>query len=597
MDNSLSISASVPIPGRRIDRQLEMSLGRDLQFSTSLPQSPPFQDFNTIDQLQALCEPVVNNTMWGTTKQESMNTDEDDLFKVDKADLIQGPTLAELNANDDTLLGDLNFDDLLLPEEGQNYSTLTLPTSSLQKLSLPFVHLANNINNNNNILASSCPSTGLGYYRDSMDFTLSPVENSFNFTSKAPIPPFASTNQNNTSAVKASPTYTNVTTPPSKQSALHELLMKHDNTPSEYITLSQSNRIPTSPPIHSPVARVSRLHNSRLSTSAPTHLGLEQIWQRREPRKHLLSTGSLAEAGSTSSLSTGDVLSPEGQDLSHDDQDYDEDSEHYEDFSSDDGDSDDDDEQGKGMKKEKYFWQYNVQAKGPKGQRLVMKTKMENPHVLNEVTDPVFSTECAVRGIKHSGKARKGDGNDLTPNPRKLYNIGKELDKLGRIINDMTPVSELPFNVRPKSRKEKNKLASRACRLKKKAQHEANKIKLHGLESEHRRLMNGISQIKSLLGTKIKSNNEIQEQLTTNIEKVVRASQNLAPSDSHLFVKRKLFLAGKKFQSDEELIPVTEQYFDDPKKGVRIAGQTTEYVNKVLDKVKSGVPSGGLEDV
>lgn len=49
----------------------------------------------------------------------------------------------------------------------------------------------------------------------------------------------------------------------------------------------------------------------------------------------------------------------------------------------------------------------------------------------------------------------------------------------------MTPVSELPFTARPKTRKEKNKLASRACRLKKKAQHEANKIKLHGLEQEH----------------------------------------------------------------------------------------------------------------
>ena len=153
------------------------------------------------------------------------------------------------------------------------------------------------------------------------------------------------------------------------------------------------------------------------------------------------------------------------------------------------GDSEDDDDQSvrgnNNSKKERFFWQYNVQAKGPKGQRLVMKTKMENPHILNEITDPVFSSDCAVRGIKHSGKARKGDGNDLTPNPRKLYNIGKELDKLGRIINDMTPVSELPFNIRPKSRKEKNKLASRACRLKKKAQHEANKIKLHGLEIEH----------------------------------------------------------------------------------------------------------------
>lgn len=110
---------------------------------------------------------------------------------------------------------------------------------------------------------------------------------------------------------------------------------------------------------------------------------------------------------------------------------------------------------------------------------------MEDPHVLNEATDPVFSPHCALRGIKHSGKARKGDGNDLTPNPRKLHSIGRELDKLTRVINDMTPVSELPFTARPKTRKEKNKLASRACRLKKKAQHEANKIKLHGLEQEH----------------------------------------------------------------------------------------------------------------
>ena len=41
------------------------------------------------------------------------------------------------------------------------------------------------------------------------------------------------------------------------------------------------------------------------------------------------------------------------------------------------------------------------------------------------------------------------------------------------------------FLSRTKSRKEKNKLASRACRLKKKAQHEANKIKLSGLDDEH----------------------------------------------------------------------------------------------------------------
>lgn len=52
-------------------------------------------------------------------------------------------------------------------------------------------------------------------------------------------------------------------------------------------------------------------------------------------------------------------------------------------------------------KKERFFWQYNVQAKGPKGQRLVMKKKSEDPHILNLVTDPVFSPSCSVRGIKH----------------------------------------------------------------------------------------------------------------------------------------------------------------------------------------------------
>lgn len=52
-------------------------------------------------------------------------------------------------------------------------------------------------------------------------------------------------------------------------------------------------------------------------------------------------------------------------------------------------------------KKERYFWQYNVQSKGPKGQRLILKTQQEDPHCLNEITDPVFSPDCSLQGIKH----------------------------------------------------------------------------------------------------------------------------------------------------------------------------------------------------
>lgn len=55
----------------------------------------------------------------------------------------------------------------------------------------------------------------------------------------------------------------------------------------------------------------------------------------------------------------------------------------------------------KSAKKERFFWQYNVQSKGPKGQRLVLSTKQEDPHCLNEITDPVFSPGCSLQGIKH----------------------------------------------------------------------------------------------------------------------------------------------------------------------------------------------------
>lgn len=48
-------------------------------------------------------------------------------------------------------------------------------------------------------------------------------------------------------------------------------------------------------------------------------------------------------------------------------------------------------------KKEKHFWQYNVQAKGPKGQKIVVETKIEDPHQLNEIVDPVFSGDVQLQ--------------------------------------------------------------------------------------------------------------------------------------------------------------------------------------------------------
>ncbi|XP_068908840.1 protein CREBRF homolog [Tenebrio molitor] len=558
----MNTSASVPIPTRRV---MEISDYRDFGIDLENSQSPLYQD-SSLGNMQTP-DGFDNSTMWSNRLilgEESIKTeafihmDDDDIFQVDKADLIQGPTLAELNANDDTLLGDLNFDDLLLPEEG-SYLNMT------QKMSTPYaIHNSNHLNNNSPVVtaSSSCPQPSMLFYRE-LDVSSSVPSNNFDvFNPKTPVSAFSPTSQASSNSPQLQSSPLRVNSVQQKHSTLHELLMKKENYISPERGVSgQTIPVKHPPSSTSPNVRMQRSHISRLSSSAPTHVGFADIWQRREPRKHLLSTGSLAEAGSTSSISTGGILSPDPQDFSHDEFDTDEESDgdhHYEDVSSE-IDSDDDEHVPKhssNSKKERFFWQYNVQAKGPKGQRLVMKCKMEDPHVLNEITDPVFSPDCSVRGIKHSGKARKGDGNDLTPNARKLFNIGKELDKLGRTINDMTPVSELPFNVRPKSRKEKNKLASRACRLKKKAQHEANKIKLNGLEAEHRNLLNGIGHCRDLLLAKLQEQSpEKQEELSSRLENAMKAAIR-----------------------------------------VKVAGGTTDYVNKILERLKKGQPLTGVDE-
>ncbi|XP_076247850.1 repressed by TOR [Calliopsis andreniformis] len=553
-------SASVPIPGGHRGTR-----GIYDQFSPS-PLTVPSMWPNRPDLVESPFK------MDSDQLDVSFKMEDDDIFQVDKADLIQGPTLAELNANDDTLLGDLNFDDLLLPEERIQPYKVDMNTAQSTG---PFN------DNNTGFAPSSFPQSSSTYrnicptYINAHGFNLNiNINVSDNLETVSPNT-FPSPG---TSNIAGSSTASSSTSPhpinrPNGQSALHELLMRRCEN-------SFDNSICRATNVGCSVSNKSKV--SRLSMSAPTRtMGLEQIWARREPRPHLLSTGSLGvvEASSTSSLSTGGALSPDPlyhiDQFSHDEgyEDSDDDSDHYDDYSSDNdtGGSDVEDQssgsrvgsgsvdsnrENKHSKKERYFWQYNVQAKGPKGQRLVARARLEDPHILNEATDPVFSPHCALRGIKHSGKARKGDGNDLTPNPRKLYSIGRELDKLSRIISDMTPVSELPFTARPKTRKEKNKLASRACRLKKKAQHEANKIKLHGLEQEHKRLIQGISQAKQTLAAKLtEPNPENQEELTRQMETYCKFATK-----------------------------------------IRIANHSTEFVNKVLDKVRAGVSDGGINE-
>ncbi|EDW84791.2 uncharacterized protein Dwil_GK14305 [Drosophila willistoni] len=570
-----------------------------------------------------------SNAMWSDissaivyTKPEPFSLDDDYIFPNDKAE-IQAAELADLNGGDfldvigniedllpaTTVSQNVNF--LLSPQGGSQPDGThdSLPMELLQQQqqqqqqqqhgSLPHLQTLLTLNQQQQQQTQSSSSSTSPYeiYHSTPQKPASLASNSFSpsqspLTTPPPPPPHANRSQyqmvksrNMQELIKKGypPMAGGMSSPSPPGDRSQQTAALSPGGSSGFGSAASANS--TGPLITTPsgsqVARKSfAIHGtaessqlSRLSSSAPTHLGLEHIWMRREPRQHLLSTGSLAEAESFSSLSTGSVLSPDGIDFSQDDDDDNssENSDNYDDFSSDNGGSGDEDEtrtstpnqlsSSKG--KERFFWQYNVQAKGPKGKKLVFNSsKLEDPHVLNEVTDPVFSPTCSVRGIKvykHSGKARKGDGNDLTPNARKLHNIGKELDKLSRTINDMTPVSELPFNVRPKSRKEKNKLASRACRLKKKAQHEANKIKLYGLEIEHKRLINGIAELKQALA-----------------------------------LKHRTHSMG---ESTEEVDQQITRIYTTASTGIRVAGGSTDFVNKVLENMRGGLPNGGLEEL
>jgi hypothetical protein len=371
---------------------------------------------------------------------------------------------------------------------------------------------------------------------------------------------------------------------PTRSSTLHKLLMRKD----------QQRQTGRPSPVRSPdgaiLSRPSKtlevLRNSlsssstmlthqQLSTSAPVNhsymseaaaaasgSGHPRIWSRREPRPHISSVCSVGETGETSTLAdeVNEVLGRmdpnDLQDIVSDDEDADADGSqaNFDETITSDDDSDLEGtspstsklntsgaSSGGGSKKEqRHFWMYNVQAKGPKGQKITFETRIEDPHVLSDIVDPVFSGEVQLQGIKHSGKARRGDGNDLTSNPKKLAAIGKELDQLSKIINDLTPVSEMPFGARCKSRKEKNKLASRACRLKKKAQHEANKLKCEGLSAEHNDLVSGIAKTKALLLEKANPNSRrSQQEITDELDIIVRkaTSHNVAGGTSD-FVNR-----------------------------------------------------------
>ncbi|XP_029608119.1 CREB3 regulatory factor [Salmo trutta] len=132
----------------------------------------------------------------------------------------------------------------------------------------------------------------------------------------------------------------------------------------------------------------------------------------------------------------------------------------------------------------------------------------------------------STNGKRGQRKARRTDASDLTPSPGKLQSLGEQLHTLSSALEGLTPVSDLPVTARAPTRKERNKLASRACRLKKKAQHEANKIKLWGLNQEYDGLLWAVLQVKELIRQRVESREEDTERgcLRERLEDILKES-------------------------------------------------------------------------
>ncbi|XP_041838589.1 CREB3 regulatory factor-like isoform X2 [Melanotaenia boesemani] len=194
--------------------------------------------------------------------------------------------------------------------------------------------------------------------------------------------------------------------------------------------------------------------------------------------------------------------------------------------------------------KRRCFWEYRRTR-----QSATKKKLGGNVHwSLSWSSSTLPSTLYRREGKKGRRKARKTDASDLTPNPQKLHNIGEQLQKLNAAIDGMGPVHTLPAMARARSRKEKNKLASRACRLKKKAQHEANKIKLWGLNQEYENLLGALLRIKEVIRRRVESSEEEdadERGMTQRLEDILKESSGpLVAGRTKDFVQRILAASG-----------------------------------------------------
>jgi hypothetical protein len=164
-----------------------------------------------------------------------------------------------------------------------------------------------------------------------------------------------------------------------------------------------------------------------------------------------------------------------------------------------------------------FFWQYNILSKGVKTKK-VLTLRNKDPHLHREFFDPVYQLQTISSRSSSLNNLRKGMGNDVTPNSDKLYQLGLQIrDFIQKScqMNILNPNSvDIVNSEKAHLKREKNKIASRVCRIKKKAHNEANKLKLHALNQEHKQIVETISIAKNLIKDRLKGPNQMSTNKT-----------------------------------------------------------------------------------
>ncbi|KPP65022.1 CREB3 regulatory factor-like, partial [Scleropages formosus] len=533
--------------------------------------------------------------IWGTKEVDFLGLDDFSSPYQDEEVIGRTPTLAQLNSEDSQPVGDILYhSDLLLsqkplslPPSANGNKVVSLNRNSLpdfaegsQKATWPVPSCTETMSKTQ----TQVPLDSKDYMRKAKTYISVPCHPAMSLTQPPPTTGVASL------FAEGSVTASTTTTAPTLVVSVSASLSPNRTTAALSIPYREKKlenpRLEVAPRLDSNMDHQLLLTTRASQSSQPTS-GLSSDVSRDKEEEHNYSLfvtqgkpGGRAEQQQEEEEVEGDEL----EEVELDDEDHDEEfgSEHefseneeededeeedYEDDKDDDmsdsfsepGCDNDAAEDVKGMAsglsrkrgKRRYFWEYSEQLTPCKQERMLKPSEWDR--------ETLPSNMYQRNGLHHGRyavkKSRRTDVEDLTPNPRKLLQIGNELHKLNKVISDLTPVSELPLTARPRSRKEKNKLASRACRLKKKAQYEANKVKLWGLSTEYDRLLFVINAIK---------------------EDIVNRVQNLSESSGTSLTKK------------------LEQLIKDTLVKSPVAGQTSEFVNQILENTAGGDPTGGL---